>query len=209
MVRSGLTIGIAMRAVLTGYVLWMAFIVSWYVAMLWTGKARSRGTAAQSIGYTAGFAVGFVLLFLSAGASWRSDAPLWPAPLRPLWRDPGPIGGVLVAAELVSFAFAWWARVHLGRLWSGFMTLRQGHRVVDSGPYAIVRHPIYTGFIAAGWCFALLLAAPVALAGAAVLTGVMAVKARAEEALLRRELGSAAYDNYARRVPRLIPFGPR
>ena len=36
---------------------------------------------------------------------------------------------------------------HLGRLWSGSITRKEGHRVVDTGPYALVRHPIYTGLI--------------------------------------------------------------
>ena len=38
-------------------------------------------------------------------------------------------------------------RIHLGRLWSGTITLKQDHRIIDSGPYGLVRHPIYTGLI--------------------------------------------------------------
>lgn len=198
-----------MNAPLLGYSLWLAFIASWWVAMLWTGKAVSRGAAGQRVGYTVGFAIGFTLLFASAAIGWHPDTHLWPVPLRPLWRPSALAGAILVVAEVASLAFAWWARVHLGRLWSGMMTLREGHRVVDTGPYALVRHPIYTGFIGGSWCYAALLGTPVAVAGAAVLTAVMSIKAGAEEALLRRELGTAAYDGYAARTPRLIPFGPR
>src|SRR5438445_12979167 len=43
----------------------------------------------------------------------------------------------------------WWARIHLGRLWSSNVTRKKNHHVVDSGPYGIVRHPIYTGVIVA------------------------------------------------------------
>ena len=52
-------------------------------------------------------------------------------------------------ATFAGILFAWWVRIHLGRLWSGAITRKEGHRVVDSGPYGLVRHPIYTGLLAA------------------------------------------------------------
>ena len=88
------------------------------------------------------------------------------------------------------------------------LTIREGHKVVDTGPYRIVRHPIYTGFIGGCWTLALVKATPAALAGAAVLTLVMAIKGKNEERFLRRELGEDAYDGYARRTPMLVPFAP-
>jgi protein-S-isoprenylcysteine O-methyltransferase Ste14 len=114
----------------------------------------------------------------------------------------------LVVAEAGAFAFAWWARLHLGRLWSGMITLQEGHRLVDTGPYRLARHPIYTGFLGAAWAFALLTGAPTSLIGAVVLTAQMAWKARREEAFLRQELGAEPYDAYAARAPMLIPFLP-
>ena len=45
--------------------------------------------------------------------------------------------------------FAVQLRLHLGRLWSGNITRKEGHRVIDTGPYALVRHPIYTGLLLA------------------------------------------------------------
>jgi len=53
---------------------------------------------------------------------------------------------LIVAAGL---GFTVWARIHLGRNWSGTVTLKQGHEFVRSGPYRYVRHPIYTGLLAA------------------------------------------------------------
>ena len=87
------------------------------------------------------------------------------------------------------------------------LTIREGHRVVDTGPYRLVRHPIYTGFIAAILAFALLRTTPAALAGALLLALTMAAKAKTEEHFLRRELGAEAYDAYARKTPMLVPFG--
>ena len=68
--------------------------------------------------------------------------------------------------------------------------------MVDAGPNAIVRHPIYTGLIAASFATAGLKGTPAGLAGAILIT-------------LPEQLGSDAYDCYRRRVPMLIPFGPK
>ncbi len=192
-----------------GFWLWLTFIVTWNLAMFWTGKARSHGDGGVRFAYFAAYVVGFGLLFAkpfsgSAPFAFGRLVPhLW---LTSLWTD-GPTGsGLLIVAEVAAFAFAWWARLHLGRLWSGMLTLREGHRVVDTGPYRLVRHPIYTGFITASWAIALLTATGTALAGALVLTIVMTVKARTEEELLRRELGAGHYDAYRARTPMLVPF---
>lgn len=193
-------------AVHVGHWLWLAFVASWNLAMIWTGKARSKGAVGVSLAYFASYAVGFGLLFAASNPRFGRILP--PVSLMPLWSGAAVTDSVLIALELAAFAFAWWARVHLGRLWSGMLTLRDGHRVVDAGPYRLVRHPIYTGFIAASWALAGLVAAPAALIGAAVLTVVMTVKARTEERLLRREIGREDYDAYARRTPMLVPFAP-
>ena len=52
------------------------------------------------------------------------------------------LGAVLTAAGLLLTV---WARVHIGRNWSGIVTIKEGHDLITSGPYALVRHPIYTG----------------------------------------------------------------
>jgi protein-S-isoprenylcysteine O-methyltransferase Ste14 len=121
-----------------------------------------------------------------------------------LWHV-GRTGGALLAWLTVpGFLFAWWARLHLGRLWSGSVT-----RKVDTGPYGIVRHPIYTGLLFACLVSAIAVGTAVALLGlAAMMIGLM-LKARLEETFLAGELGSAAYAAYASRVPMLLPFAGR
>jgi protein-S-isoprenylcysteine O-methyltransferase Ste14 len=52
-------------------------------------------------------------------------------------------GGVIITATGVSFAIA--ARISLGENWSGRVTVKKGHELIQSGPYSITRHPIYTG----------------------------------------------------------------
>jgi protein-S-isoprenylcysteine O-methyltransferase Ste14 len=196
------------RPQIAAWALWILFLLSWYAAMLWTAKAVTRETRGLRILYFVAYAIGFCLLFSVPGWFRHGDAAAWhpPTVTRPLWPESASAGWALVAAELAAFAFAWWARIHLGRLWSGMITLREGHRIVDTGPYGLVRHPIYTGFIGACWTLALVKATPASLAGAAILTLIMAWKAKDEERFLRRELGAKGYDDYARRTPMLVPF---
>ena len=67
------------------------------------------------------------------------------------WYLDDPLKWILVALTAAGFLFAWWARIHLGRLWSDWLTKKAGHHVVDTGPYRLVRHPIYLGVIIANW----------------------------------------------------------
>ena len=55
----------------------------------------------------------------------------------------------MLGVAAAGVAFAIWARHELGANWSGTVTIKEGHRLVRRGPYAVVRNPIYTGFVAA------------------------------------------------------------
>jgi protein-S-isoprenylcysteine O-methyltransferase Ste14 len=86
------------------------------------------------------------------------------------------------------------------------VTRKEGHRVVDSGPYAIVRHPIYTGVITAALATMAVRGTQLAVAGVALLVVGYYLKGRLEERFLRAELGAEAYDAYARKTAMLVPF---
>jgi protein-S-isoprenylcysteine O-methyltransferase Ste14 len=123
----------------------------------------------------------------------------------PVWPAPAIVNWVLFGLVLAGFAFCWWARLHLGRLWSGLTTLKEGHYIVDTGPYGIVRHPIYTGIIFSALMTAALSASILGAIGVVSLTIGLAMVATLEEAFLREQLGPEAYDAYAARVPMLVP----
>ena len=122
---------------------------------------------------------------------------------------PGAIEWPLVLLVAAGAAFAWWARVHLGMLWSASLTRKAGHHVVDTGPYAIVRHPIYTGLILAATATLAIRATPLCAIGLLMFVIGYRIKAGEEERFLSAELGEQAYAAYRARVPMLIPFGPR
>ena len=89
--------------------------------------------------------------------------------------------------------------------WSGSVTAKADHRIVDTGPYALVRHPIYTGLLLSAFATAALYGTALAVLGALLILLGFWIKARLEERFLRAELGPEAYDAYASRVGMLVP----
>lgn len=179
--------------------LWVAWVVSWVAAAAWQRTTEKRVGSAAELRYRIVLGVGGVLLALPSHR--------YVGPLR-LWRVTWAEAWVATGAIAVGFLFAWWARVHLGSLWSGSITKKTDHRVIESGPYRIVRHPIYTGILLAVIATGLVKGTVPSVVGAAVITVGLWMKAALEENWLREELGPEAYDGYRRRVPMLVPFGP-
>jgi protein-S-isoprenylcysteine O-methyltransferase Ste14 len=182
-------------------VAWSAFVLSWIGAAFWSDRAEKRPARREAWLYRAVTVAGVVLLV--AGGEQFSRA------VDRLWSFEPVVDYALVLVVLSGLAFTWWARLYLGRLWSSSVTKKAGHRVVDTGPYAIVRHPIYTGIILACAATAAQLGTALAVAGVLVLWVGFWIKARLEERFLRGQLGEGAYDAYRRKVPMLVPFGPR
>jgi len=177
---------------------WIGWFISWWTAAAWSDRSVKGPAAYREIPYRIVVLIGLILLF---GFYRRSDS----AELM-LWHTGPAVGWTLVALAVVAFLFMWWARIVLGRLWSASVRVKEHHRVVDTGPYAMVRHPIYTGIIVAGFATAALRGTALAFLGAAIMTVSWYIKARMEERFLREQLGAAEYDAYARRVPMLAPF---
>lgn len=182
------------------YAIWIAWALSRWAAAIWSSRAASRASVAEQLPYRLLTIAGFFLLF---GANTRRG---YHGPLR-LWSLPTGAAWVMAALCIAGFAFAWWARLHLGRLWSAFVTRKADHRIIDTGPYGIVRHPIYAGIILAALALAIVKDTVYAVAGALLATLGFWIKARLEEGFLREQLGADAYDAYRRRVPMLLPFG--
>jgi protein-S-isoprenylcysteine O-methyltransferase Ste14 len=111
-------------------------------------------------------------------------------------------------AIALGITFTWWARLHLGRLWSGRVTQKTEHRVVATGPYAIVRHPIYTGLLFALLATAAAKGTVLGIVGFLCMLIGISLKARLEEAWLCAQLPDDAYALYRARVPMLVPLWP-
>jgi protein-S-isoprenylcysteine O-methyltransferase Ste14 len=178
----------------TPAVLWVPFIAYWILAARDAQKKSVRRTGASSL-VRSYLYLGAALIFLTPSLGPFDDR------LLPAVVEVGAAGWVLTALGML---FSIWARVSLGRNWSGRVVLKQGQELISTGPYAVVRHPIYTGLL-------------VALAGSALYDGrwraVLGVgflaigfwlKARSEERLLESEFGEE-YRAYRTRTPMLVP----
>ncbi|HTT13917.1 MAG TPA: isoprenylcysteine carboxylmethyltransferase family protein [Burkholderiaceae bacterium] len=177
--------------------MWLVWALYWWLASF-GGKATQRREH-----------LGSRLLHVLPLAA--AIALLWPerVPFRVLNQRVFPwapwefwVAAFVTAAGL---GFAVWARRHIGRNWSGTVTLKRDHELIVTGPYAFARHPIYTGLL-------------VAIVGSALARGewrgLLAI-ALAWAALWRKllleeqwmlELFGDQYAEYRRRVPALIPF---
>ena len=173
---------------------WSVWAISWIAAAIWSRQASARASFAQEAPYRILTIVGIALLF--GFVDVRAIPYGWDVRETVMW--------FLLALVLAGFLFAWWARIHLGALWSGTIQRKQNHRIVDTGPYALVRHPIYTGLLLAGFATAIARGRWEALIGAALFALGCWIKARNEERFLSEELGPE-YAAFRKRVPMLIP----
>jgi protein-S-isoprenylcysteine O-methyltransferase Ste14 len=179
-------------------VVWTAWVISWMGAALWSSRTVKRPASRREVMYRLLVAAGAMLLFRLYPARFSADLTLW--------RFGQTIEWAMMALTVVGFLFTWWARIHLGRLWSSAVTRKADHYIVDTGPYAVVRHPIYTGVMLATLATATARGTAIAWVGAGMMVFGWYVKARLEEDFLREQLGAEYYGQYAKRVPMLVPL---
>lgn len=183
---------------LTAYVLWLLWFLSWLSAAFWSAPTKHRAKSSVEIGHRVILVLGFFLLF----GIWSPRA----LAIVQLWRLPANGKWLLDAAIVLGFGFSWWARLHLGKLWSPGIVSKENQTVVETGPYGLVRHPIYSGALLAAFATAAIWGTLAEMVGAVLMSAAWYWKAWEEEKLLRQELGTAAYDDYAARVSMLIPL---
>jgi protein-S-isoprenylcysteine O-methyltransferase Ste14 len=177
--------------------IWLGWVISWVAASFWSGRTKSHVRTRNSWVYRLPILLGAILL-----SAWAPGTLL----NTPLY-DPGNAGTYLLAiVVLLGISFTWWARIHLGRFWSNAITRKEDHSIVESGPYGLVRHPIYTGLILAILATGAAVATVASLLGAVLISFGEWQKARMEERFLSAELGAEAYRAYSRRVPMIVPF---
>jgi protein-S-isoprenylcysteine O-methyltransferase Ste14 len=177
--------------------IWLAWLITWFAAAIWSGRTVKRPSLRRELWYRLPTITGALLMFGTRGIR-RYDIRFWELN--------GGLGWLFAGMTAAGILFMWWARLHLGRFWSSSVTRKADHRVIDTGPYGFVRHPIYTGIIFAIGATVCVRATAETLLGAALVATGIFVKAKIEEAFLREQLGREAYDTYARRVPMLVPF---
>ena len=175
--------------------LWFIWAMSWVVAARWASKAEARPPVGQQWFYWALVVAGAVLIAFNFYTGQRGMQ----------WMPFDTKEQILFVLALAGLGFTWWARIHLGTLWSGTVTRKAHHKVVKTGPYAIVRHPIYSGLSLALIATVLLRPGWLGLLGAAAIIVSFVIKYRLEEHFLMEELGPE-YKSYRKEVAALVPF---
>lgn len=176
--------------------LWIVFAVYWLAGSLTVNKMRKREPALQQLSYVLIVLVGLFLLF-GAGARFGFLNRTFVEPQS--W-----VGALAVSLTALGIGFAIWARHHIGRYWSGSVSLREGHQLIRTGPYSHIRHPIYAGILVAVAGTLLLGRRYIDLAAFAVVVLGLTVKAKREEALLAGEFG-AAFEEHRRHTGFFLP----
>jgi protein-S-isoprenylcysteine O-methyltransferase Ste14 len=176
---------------------WIAFFTYWLVSAAAVRKIRISDPWAVRI-----VQLFFTALAIALMASPRFDVGVLTGRFWPLNRIAFFTGAALLLAGL---AFAVWARVHLGQFWSARVALKEGHQLIRTGPYSLVRHPIYTGILTAVAGTAVAMGQLRGAIAFVLLAIVHFLKSRREERLLMTELGGE-YTRYRNEVPALVPF---
>jgi len=177
--------------------MWLSWAAYWWLASRGAKPAERREPLGSRLRHELPLLLALWLLWADRVPGSFLNERLFPWAPWEFWM------AALVAAA--GMLFSVWARVHLGGNWSAIVTIKHAHELIANGPYAIVRHPIYTGLL-------------VAFIGSAMARGewrgVLAVlvawwalrrKLRLEERWMAERFGQQ-YETYCRRVPALVPF---
>ena len=172
-------------------------MIVWFAGMFSTKPTARNSSNSSRLTFAFPLLVFFLLIqFHIIPARWL-NLHLWP--------QTRAMQAAGLAVTLVGCGFAIWARVTLGRNWSGLPKVRQEHELIVRGPYRLVRHPIYSGLLLAVAGSAIAYDNPVWLICLVALTLSYVVKMRQEEQLMN-ETFPEAYPEYRRQVKALIPF---
>jgi protein-S-isoprenylcysteine O-methyltransferase len=176
---------------------WGIVAAVWFVSSF-TSKRTARRQSAGSRLVQLGLAA-FAALLISGKGPWKQVLS------RQIIPHSFATANLGLALTLAGLTFALWARFMLGRNWSGTVTIKRDHELVRSGPYAFVRHPIYSGFLLALLGTVIAAGTLGASLGLAVVVLVLRMKSLTEESFMLEQFGSQ-YADYKRHVKALVPF---
>ncbi len=178
---------------------WMVFGILWLLAAFTSKRTVQRQTDGSRL-FQVGLALlGFTLVFNFY--HWFVSGWLV-ARIIPQEMPYAIAGAALVLAGML---FCVWARVILGTNWSGTVTIKEDHQLIQNGPYQIVRHPIYTGLLIALLGTAFVFGLARCFMGVLVVGLALWLKSQTEERFMLQQFGEQ-YAHYRKEVRALIPF---
>ena len=178
-------------------VVWIVFFVYWQIKAANTKTTQRLEPASSRILRIFIFLVAITMLSTTRIPLAWLYRQLWPQSILLFW-----LGAAVTVAGLL---FAVWARVHLGRNWSRSVTIKQGHELITTGPYALVRHPIYTGILTGFLGMAIAISQVRGFLVLALIFLAFWMKLRMEEEWMRSQFGET-YAVYAHETAALVPY---
>jgi len=178
--------------------LWLTWIAYWRISAADVKPTQRHESPGSRAAHLLPLLVAGVLLWIRGDAAdgWLFQRFLTRS-LTTFW-----IGTAITAAGL---GFSAWARVHLGRNWSATVTVKQDHELIRTGPYAIVRHPIYTGVLFGFIGTALAIGQWRGVLAVVIVFVAFWRKLRLEERWMSETFGED-YRGYRARTKALIPY---
>lgn len=177
--------------------MWIAWMVYWWISSSNVKPTQRRETMMSRLLHVIPLSVAALLVIPVRLPGSLLYHRLFPWAPWQFW-----LACAVTAAGLL---FTVWARTHLGRNWSALVTIKEEQELITTGPYALVRHPIYTGLLVAFIACAFARGDVRGFAGACIAVVALWRKLRLEERWMRERFGER-YADYAQRVPALVPF---
>ncbi|MGA7909676.1 MAG: isoprenylcysteine carboxylmethyltransferase family protein [Candidatus Sulfotelmatobacter sp.] len=187
------------KALMSHRSLWIVCLAGWLILSVYWEIAAVKTAAAESI--ESGTSRG-VHVFLVSLAQVLVLIPI--RGLGRAWPVSVPLMAIGLAVETAGLGVAFWARLHLGQNWSGRIAVKVEHQLIRSGPYGLMRHPIYTGVLAMYLGSAVVTGEWLAMIGLAIVGVAYWRKIRLEEATLDAAFGPD-YEAYRRTTKGLVP----
>ena len=176
---------------------WLIFMAVWLLAAISTKRSVYRESRAQRLRYSILLIAGYFLLIRDHRLAYPLSARVIPRMEIIAW------AGVVLC--LAGLSFCIWARAILGRNWSGAVTLKEEHELIERGPYRLVRHPIYSGLLAMFLATAIVLGHVGGIIGLVLVFISFWIKLSDEERVMLKQFPDQ-YAAYQHRVKRIIPF---
>jgi len=177
-------------------ILWIAFWIYWLVSSIGTKRTLRRGSWFRGLGLR--LLLTFLIIYFvhSRGLDWLASYQFLAVNAI--------TGSVSVLICALGLGFAFWARINIGRNWGSPMSVKENPDLVTSGPYAYVRHPIYSGVLLAMLGSSIIFGAWWIVLS--IISGIYFVySAIVEEKLLIQQFPDQ-YPEYRARTKMLIPF---
>ena len=173
-------------------------MVLWLLMALRTKPVQQRLRLTQALPYVIPTGLGAYLIFNRPDALQRLSL-WWPWISSHAW-----VAVVGVAMTATGLLFSLWARLYLGRNWSGQVTVKEDHELIRSGPYRFVRHPIYSGLLLALAGTTLCFGNVWGILGFALVWLGLWIKSRIEEQFMVATFGPQ-YEEYRRTTGAIVP----